>query len=121
MSGVYRAYYTDAAKVERMAIERGYSGQEGESWFDYVEADHSRYWTSQTFGDLEKAVKWIGSAVIEGKTCFSGGTILLEEKTHSRCKSCACEGKWTTHEYSVDETGIVDEMELSPPCQEEVE
>jgi len=58
-SHTYIAYYEDAGKVEAAAIERGFTGKEGESWHDFVDAEHSKFRTTQQFRDLTAAVDWL--------------------------------------------------------------
>ena len=114
----YTAYYEDAAMVEAAAIERGFTGKEGESWHDYVDAENAKFRTSREFSNITLAVKWLKGHIAESHSCYGVGTVLLEERMSKRCASCTCGGLRAVREYSVDETGIVERNDLNVPCDD---
>jgi hypothetical protein len=101
----YHAYYEDVGRVE--------------SWFDFVDASMAKYRQPLFFGTVQEAEHILMEAIKNGRTCFGTGTILYMEPAKKHCKNCTCGGVWAMREYSVDASGIVEENELEPPCEED--
>jgi hypothetical protein len=116
---VFLAFYEDAAKVETAAKARGFTGEKGESWHDFVEAGHDRFRTVKQFGDLAKAVKWLQDRIVARATVFGAGSIIEQVPVTRRCSVCTCRGVRELREYTVDDEGIADERDLEPWCPEE--
>lgn len=114
-NGTYGAFYVDARKIEAAAIEAGFADRDGESWFDFVDVEHSKYRTIEEFSKLEDAEDWIKREMPHN--CLGTGTIVLVVPAPKRCANCSCGGLWATHEYSVDDDGIIEDNALEPPCE----
>lgn len=115
----YFAFYEDAAKVEAAAKARGFTGNDGESWHDFVEAEHNKFRTVKQFWDLPSAEKWLKAEVAKTKSVYGHGTIILQEPVIKRCAACVCGGVRALHEYTVDDTGIADDVALDSLCVED--
>lgn len=109
----YRAFYEDAAKTEAAARKEGYNGVDG-SLMDYVEP--SDYCTGKTFQTLADAEAWLKSEIDAMKTVFGCGTIRAQEQVSRRCRYCVCGGIRNTHEYTVDDTGVVEDESMEDTC-----
>jgi len=107
----FRASYEDAAKTEAEARKEGYDGING-SLLDYVEPA----WSGQTFPTLAAAEQWLKTEIAAYKTVFGCGTIRTQEAVSRRCRYCTCRGVKTVHEYTVDDTGIVEDEALDDEC-----
>ena len=114
----YHAYYEDAAKIEAAAKEAGYTGESGQSWFDFVDASMSKYRQNGYFDTVKKAEDWLKESISAEKACFGTGTILYMEQAKKHCDNCMCGSVWAMREYSVDASGIVEENALEPPCED---
>ena len=115
----FYAYYEDAAKVEATAKARGFTGSDGESWHDFVEAEHSKFQTVKQFWELQKAEDWLKAEIAATKSVYGQGTIILQKPVARRCSACICGGLQRVHEYTVDDTGIVDDCALDSLCIED--
>ncbi len=113
------AFYEDAAKVETAAKARGFSGNDGESWHDFVEAEHNKFRTAKQFWSLQTAVDWLKAEVSQTKSVYGQGTIILQRPVIKRCSACVCDGLQALHEYTVDNTGIADDVALDSLCVED--
>lgn len=109
----FRAFYEDAAKTEAAARKEGYDGENG-SLMDYVEP--SDYCTGETFPTLVQAEQWLKTEIDAMKTVFGCGTIRAQEPVKRRCRYCTCRGVKNLHEYTVDDTGIVEDEALEDEC-----
>lgn len=112
----YVAFYEDAAKVEAAAKARGFTGNDGESWHDFVEAEHNKFRSSMTFATLRAAENWLSSEIRKTKSVYGQGTIIKQKSITERCRACVCGGVQATHEYTVDDTGIVDHSPSNSLC-----
>lgn len=109
----FRAFYEDAAKTEAAARKLGYNGSDG-SLMDFVEpSDHC---SGSTFKSLAEAEQWLKTEIDAMKTVFGCGTIRIQEKVSRRCRYCVCRGVKNLHEYTVDDTGIVEDEALEDEC-----
>lgn len=109
----FRAFYEDAAKTEAAARAEGYDGDNG-SLMDYVEP--SDYRTGKTFQTLAQAQQWLKAEIEAMKTVFGCGTIREQEPVSRRCRYCVCGGVRSLHEYTVDDTGVVEDEAIEDPC-----
>jgi hypothetical protein len=109
----FRTFYEDAAKTEAAARAEGYDGNNG-SLMDYVEP--SDYRTGKTFPTLAQAQQWLKLEIEAMKTVFGCGTIREQEPVTRRCRYCVCGGVRNLHEYTVDDTGIVEDEDLEDQC-----
>lgn len=109
----YRSSYEDAAKTEAAARMEGYDGING-SLMDYVEP--SDYRTGKTFQTLIQAEQWLKTEIDAMKTVFGCGTIRELERVTSRCRYCVCGGVRNLHEYTVDDTGVVEDEAMEDDC-----
>lgn len=107
----FRASYEDAAKTEADARKEGYDGING-SLLDFVEPS----WSGKTFLTLAEAEQWLKTEIDAMKTVFGCGTIQTQEQVARRCRYCTCGGVKTVHEYTVDDTGIVEDEALEDEC-----
>lgn len=107
------AFYEDAAKTEAAARTEGYDGNNG-SLMDFVEP--SDYCTGKTFPTLVDAEQWLKREIDSYKTVFGCGTIRMQEPINRRCRYCVCRGVRSLHEYTVDDTGIVEDEAVENPC-----
>ena len=107
------AYYEDAAKTEAAARAEGYDGDNG-SLMDFVEP--SDYRTVKTFGTLSEAEGWLKTEIETMKTVFGCGTIRAQRKVDRRCRYCVCQGVRNLHEYTVDDSGIVEDEVVEDQC-----
>lgn len=112
----YAAYYEDAEAAREAACRAGYAGSEGQSWYDFVDIALAKYRNMQVFAHLEEATKWLSSEIKAGKSCFGTGTIIHFVLPTEECAKCTCGGFWIDHEYSVDESGVIEDNALEPPC-----
>ena len=71
----FLAWYEDAAKVEAGAKKRGFTGRDGESWHDFVEADLGKYSTKRAFPSLGLAIAWLTARCKSVDTVYGSGTI----------------------------------------------
>lgn len=109
----FRASYEDAAKTEAAARAEGYDGNNG-SLMDFVEP--SDYRTGKSFPSLADAEQWLKQEIGSYKTVFGAGTILELEKVTRRCRYCVCGGVRNLHEYTVDDTGVVEDEAMEDDC-----
>ena len=109
----FRAFYEDAAKTEAAARKLGYNGTDG-SLMDFVEP--SDYRTGKSFPTLAQAEQWLKTEIDAMKTVFGCGTIRVQEPVNRRCRYCVCGGVRNLHEYTVDDTGIVEDEVLEDQC-----
>lgn len=109
----FRAFYEDAAKTEAAARAEGYNGSDG-SLMDYVEP--SDYRTGKSFPTLTQAQEWLKTEIAAMKTVFGCGTIRELEPVGRRCRYCVCGGVRALHEYTVDDTGVVEDEALEADC-----
>lgn len=116
----YLGWYERAEKVKEAAYEAGYSGKEGESWYDFVDPSLKKYRALVLLHDLDELVSWLRSEIKAGKTCFGVASIVHLVPIPNRCANCNCGVGWVDHEYSVDESGIIEDNVLEPPCDVEV-
>lgn len=114
--GTYWAFYEDAAKVEAAAKARGFTGQDGESWHDFVEAEHNKFRVAKEFLTRDGAERWLKKAINDRLTVYGCATIRLQRPVSKRCSACVCGGIEEVREYDVDDTGIVDERRIDSPC-----
>lgn len=112
----YFAFYEDAAKVEATAKARGFTGNDGESWHDFVEAEHNKFRVSKQFWQLDDAVNWLKTEIAAMKSVYGQGVIILQEPVIRCCGACVCGGLRQIHEYIVDDTGVADDRDLDSPC-----
>ena len=49
----YIAFYEDAVKVDATAKTRGFTGNDGESWHDFVEAEADKFRIAKQFRQLD--------------------------------------------------------------------
>lgn len=110
---IFMAFYEDAEKTEAAARREGYDGENG-SLMDYVEP--SDYRTGKKFPSLAEAELWLKQEIDSCKTVFGAGTIRLQEPVERRCRYCVCRGIRDLHEYTVEETGIVEDEALESDC-----
>lgn len=115
----YIAFYENAEKVELAARARGFTGNDGESWHDFVEAELDKFRTSRLYGDLNQAIEWLKSEINAHKSVYGIGHVRLQERVTTKCQHCICEGTQFTHEWTVCHEGIDDDCELSSPCYED--
>lgn len=115
----YVAFYEDAAKVEAAAKARGFTGNDGESWHDFVEAERTKFRTSRMFSALDPAVEWLKADLSAVKSVYGQGTIILQEPVARRCSACVCGGIRGVREYTVDDDGIAADEPISSPCVED--
>ena len=111
----YRAFYEDAAKTEAAARAEGFDGENG-SLMDFVEP--SDYCTGKTFKTIDAAESWLKQQIETRKTVFGYGTIRQQEEVTRRCKYCVCGGVKSLHDYTVDDTGIVEDEALEDECHD---
>lgn len=109
----FSAFYEDAAKTEAAARLEGYDGENG-SLMDFVEP--SDYLTGKRFQNIVEAEDWLKSEIAAMKTVFGCGTIRKLESATRRCRYCTCRGVKVVHEYTVDDTGIVEDETLEDDC-----
>lgn len=112
----YIAYYEDADKVEAAAKARGFTGNDGESWHDFVEAEQDRFCCTKEFRDLNAAVAWLSSEIAATKSVYGEGRILERVRMKTRCAVCTCRGIQDIREWIVDNEGIEDERPVSSLC-----
>lgn len=110
----FLAWYEDAAKVEAAAKARGFTGEAGTSWHDFVEAEHEKFITSRSFPTLALAVGWLTDRCRAAETFFGCGTIRKMEPR--RCSACTCGGLIATREWTVADEGVEQEDALDSPC-----
>lgn len=115
----YIAFYEDAAKVEAAAKARGFTGNDGESWHDFVEAEHDKFRIAKQFWKLKDAEDWLKAEIAAMKSVYGQGTIRLQRPATRRCRACVCGGLHELHEYIVDDTGIADDQPLDSLCLED--
>ncbi len=113
------AFYEDAAKVEAAAKARGFTGNDGESWHDFVEAEHDRFRCSRSFPGLQDAVDWLKGEVAETKSVYGAGNVVERVAVGQRCSACTCGGFHEIREYVVDDQGVADSKSLDSPCIED--
>jgi hypothetical protein len=112
----YIAYYEDAALVEAAAKKRGFTGNDGESWHDFVEAEHDKFRRAKQFRKLDRAEKWLKAEINANKSVYGQGTIVLQEVAKPKCRACDCGGLRELHEYIVDDTGVVEDRDIESVC-----
>jgi hypothetical protein len=112
----YFASYEDAAKVEAAAKKRGFTGNDGKSWHDFVDIEQDKFRTGKQFWDLQKAEDWLKSEVSNYKSVCGSGKILLQEPVINRCSTCVCGGLQNIREYLVYDTGIADTRVIESMC-----
>lgn len=117
------AWYEDAEKVEKAAKARGFTGNDGESWHDFVEAENNRFATRQMFKNLDAAVQWLQSEIVALKSVYGVGNIRLVESVprRERCQYCCCDGIRGLHEWTVSDTGIETDEGLQSLCHSDEE
>ena len=116
----YVAHYEDAARAKASACSAGYTGAEGQSWYDFIDISLAKYRTCDSFDSLEDAERWLVAEIRAEKSCFGTGTIIHYAQPKSKCRECTCLGFWVDHEYSVNESGIIEDNVLESPCDDEV-
>ena len=116
----YLAFYTDAAKVEAAAKARGFSGNDGESCHDFVNAEHNKFRVYMTFATVGAAENWLSSEIRKCKSDSGQGVVIEQEPVTERCRACICGGVRQVHEYVVDDTGIAEDHVLDSLCLEEI-
>lgn len=109
----FRAFYENAEKTEAAARKEGYDGNNG-SLMDFVEP--SDYRTGKSFQTLADAEQWLKTEIDAMKTVFGCGTIRTQEQVTRRCRYCVCGGVRSLHEYTVDDTGVVEDEALEDEC-----
>ena len=109
----FSAFYEDAAKTEAAARLEGYDGQNG-SLMDYVEPHD--FLTGKKFQTVTEAEEWLKMEIGAMKTVFGCGTIRKLEAVGRRCRYCTCRGVKAVHDYTVDDTGIVEDEVLDDEC-----
>lgn len=115
----YIAFYEDAAKVEAAAKARGFTGNDGESWHDFVEAETDKFRVYKQFSLLKYAEAWLKAEIASTKSVYGQGTIRLQRAATRRCSACVCGGLHQLHEYTVDDNGIADDQALESLCIED--
>lgn len=115
----FRALYEDAAKVEAAAKESGFTGNDGESWHDFVESENGKYRTGKSFQTLAEAEQWLKSEIAAVKSVYGCGTIRAQETINRRCRYCVCNGVRNVHEYTVDDTGVVEDWPIEDICHDD--
>lgn len=113
---VYLAYYENAAKVEAAAKASGFTGQDGESWHDFVQAEADKFRVAKQFPALNAAAEWLKAEVAASKSVYGQGTIVLQKPVTRKCSACTCGGTQQVHEYIVDDTGIVEDHSIDSEC-----
>jgi hypothetical protein len=117
MIRAFRAFYENAELVEAAAKARGFTGNDGESWHDFVESENDKFRTGKSFPSLSDAEEWLKLEVARGQSVYGCGTIRLQTPIASRCRYCVCGGRWRNeHEYIVDDTGIVEDAPIENLC-----
>lgn len=111
----FLAVYEDAHKVEVSAKLAGFTGEDGESWFDFVEDGYTKHNTARGFPSLPLAVAWVKKAVLGNKTVYGSGHV-YELQVVKRCHHCTCDGVHRVREYLVDDEGIAENNSLPSPC-----
>lgn len=48
----------------------GYTGDSGQSWFDFVDASMAKYRQNGYFDTAQKAEDWLKESIVSEKTCF---------------------------------------------------
>lgn len=109
----FMAFYEDAAKTEAAARKEGYDGING-SLMDYVEPHN--YCTAKKFAEITQAEAWLIERINAMQTVFGAGTIRKLEQVSRRCRYCTCRGVKVVHEYTVEDTGIVEDEALEDEC-----
>jgi|SRR5882757_2333701 len=107
------AFYEDITKTEAAARVKGYDGNNG-SLMDYVEP--SDYRIGRSFQSLSEAEQWLKTEIDTMKTVFGCGNIIAQEPVNRRCRYCVCGGVRNLHEYTVDDTGIVEDEAIEDSC-----
>jgi hypothetical protein len=115
----YLAYYEDAVKVEVAAKAAGFTGNDGESWYDVVEAGNYEFRTVKMFKELMTAEAWLRGEIAAVKSVYGCGTIIEQQPVAQRCRYCTCRGVEHLREYTVDDEGIVDDYALESMCLNE--
>jgi len=112
----YIAYYEDAAAVEAAATARGFTGNDGESWHDFVDAERNKFRCSRQFQKLQPAVEWLKAEIDARKSVYGVGTIVKREPITHKCAACVCNGMRELHEYIVDDEGIAEDRAIESVC-----
>lgn len=110
----FLASYEDATKAEAAAKAQGFTGNDGESWHDFIEADDFR--TTKSFGSLNEALQWLKSEIADYKTVYGCGDIRQIERIPRRCQYCICRGEQATYRWIIDDEGICDEEPCDSLC-----
>lgn len=110
---IFVAAYEDQKLTEAEAKRRGWDGTVGEM-LDYINDNGVRI--SQNFPTKEQAEAWLMSEIAAGKSVFGCGDINVIESPKRRCKYCTCGGFLTVQSFNVDDTGIVEECDVSEEC-----
>lgn len=119
MHQAYVAFYEDAAKVEAAARAQGFTGEDGQSWHDFVESSLSKFRSAKAFSDLGSAETWLKAELADGRSVYGCGEIRLMKQMPRRCEYCTCGGRQAVYEYEVDDTGIVDGREVGECLDED--
>lgn len=109
---IYRAEYEDQEQTAAEAKRRGWDG--GEGMLDYISGYGVR--VGQAFQTQEEALTWLLDKINTMKTVFGCGDIDVIEQPKRRCRYCTCGGRLTVQSFLVDDTGIVEERDLSEEC-----
>jgi hypothetical protein len=110
---IYQAAYEDQEQTAAEAKRRGWDGVSG-GMLDYISDNGVRI--SQSFKSREEALAWLLAEINAGKSVFGCGDIDVLEQPKRRCRYCSCGGWLTIQSFSVDDTGIVEEREVSEEC-----
>lgn len=114
----YVAFYEDAAKAEAAAKAQGYTGENGESWHDFIDCQNDRCRSAKGFKDLDAAVAWLKAEIDAHKSVYGCGEIRLIVKVAKRCRYCTCRGSQATDRWLVDDEGRDDGETIESECCE---
>lgn len=110
---IYQASYEDMEKSSAEARRRGWDG-ESEGMLDYLNCNGIS--VHRNFSTKEKAETWLKTEISAHKTLYGCGDIDVLTQPKRRCKYCTCNGWITTQSFLADDTGIVEEREVSEEC-----
>ena len=100
-------------RVAQLMRADGYDGENG-SLMDYVEPHD--FVTGKKFQTIAEAEDWLKAEIAAMKTVFGCGSIRKLESVGRRCRYCTCRGVKAVHDYTVDDTGIVEDEALEDEC-----
>lgn len=116
---VYRASYECSALAEARARAAGWQGPDDEvGMLDYIDVHTDEDSVAQKFPTKDAAEAWLKGEIAANRTLFGCGDIDALERVEprARCRYCTCRGVKATQSFLVDDTGIVDEREVSDEC-----